>query len=149
MATVLNGGEVISAIANAIYAAVTTQEVKAIYKNKATQGMDKPCVFIQQINQDRLNEMKGRGERIFLYDIRVHPSTDQTQIESWGHAIAEKIMNAITKVTVISKPLKVTKMGYSIQEDVVHILASYKFKVIEQTTPEELMQHLIFTEEVR
>jgi len=135
---VLQGDSIISAISTAIRQRFTEAELAKVYKNKPKQGMVKPCAFIHQINMTQRPELRNRGERNYLIDVRVHPTDKQMDVQSWGRNMAESILSAIDPLMLDDRPLKARSIECRIEEDVLHVIVGYTFKVIkveEDITP--------------
>lgn len=144
----LTGEDVLSGIAVKLSSLPKTDIIK-IYKNKPLQGMVKPCAFLHQIDYAQTSEMRNRANRDYLVDIRVHPDEDEQVIQSWGAKLAEKVISAVSTIDVSSKPVRLKRAEWRIESDVLHVIVSYSFKVIQEvidTTP--FMENLNHTERV-
>lgn len=141
---VLTGEEVVSSVATNIRAAFTTAELKVIYKDTPLQNIKKPYAFIHQINAEHQNEMRGRAEHNFMIDVRVHPEDIQTNIQTWGRAMATKMLDALNTITVSTQSVKSRVIEWRVEDNVLHVIARYAFKVIyvEQSVPD--MENMIY-----
>ena len=167
----LIGEEVISGIAKKLSTNISALELKNIYKNKPQQGMVKPCAFLHQLDYGQTSEMRNRANRDYLVDIRVHPADDEQRIQSWGTKLAEKVISAVSTINIVEeveevtepveeqeevtepvksdKPIRLKRAEWRIESDVLHVIVSYSFKVIqviEDSTP--YMETLDYTERV-
>lgn len=145
----LNGEEVISAISTKISQSFSKSEIKKIYKNKPVQAMERPCVFIHQIDTNNANEMRGRGSRSYLIDVRVHPPSDETLIQSWGIRIGERMKCALNSIIVSGRRLKYSSIECRIEDNVLHCIVVYSFKVLEISIEKEKMEKLKYLGEVK
>lgn len=145
----LTGEDVISGIAKRLSTKISAIELKNIYKNKPQQGMVKPCAFLHQLDYGQTSEMRNRANRDYLVDIRVHPADDEQRIQSWGTKLAEKVISAVSTIDISDKPVRLKRAEWRIEDDVLHVIVSYSFKVIqviEDSTPS--METLDYTERV-
>jgi hypothetical protein len=139
---VLTGEEVVSGVAINVRSAFSEAEIKKIYKNKPVQGMEKPCVFVHQINADQQNELRGRANRNFLIDVRVHPEDSRADVNSWARVIAERVINAINKIQVSGQQVKARSTEWNVTDGVLHVIMGYSFKVVEVAIPYTKMETL-------
>lgn len=146
--SIIIGGEIVSAIAIALRASFNTTELAAIYKNKNQQDFATPCAFIHQINRTHRNLMRGRGERSVIIDVRVHPSKTETKVDAWADVFGDKVANALNKIRVDQLILKTSNLETVVEDDVLHVIASYSFMVKEVALTEDQMQELNIEERV-
>jgi len=125
----LVGDVVVSAISVAIAGGFSSTEIAKIYKNKAVQNMIKPCAFIHQINMVHTPELKERGNRDYLIDIRVHPLDTTLDVDSWARALSEKMIGIIEKITVEGQQVKARPIECRVEDEVLHIIVKYAFKI--------------------
>lgn len=148
MMAVLAGGEVISAVAKKVRAATTTTEIKEIYKNKPKQGMETPCAFIHQIEEQFAPEMRNRGEQFYMIDVRCHPTPTNTTIDTWAQTLATKLLGALETITVSSQTVRARSISWKQEDGVLHFIVSYSFKVAKQPAVITDMEELTITERV-
>lgn len=141
---VLTGEEVVSGVAINVRAAFTTAELKAIYKDTPLQNIKKPYAFIHQINAEHLNEMRGRAEHNFMIDVRVHPEDTQTNIQTWARAVATKMLEALNIITVSGQSVKSRGIEWKVEDDVLHVITRYAYKVIHVEQPVPDMETLLY-----
>lgn len=149
MATALTGTEVISSISKILRAKFTSTEAVKIYKDKPTQGMDKPCFFIEQLNLDTTSEMRARAQKDYLLDIRYHPKDTDTEARTTMNTIAEKLSASVGEIPIVGQAVKNRGMKSNIVDGVLHFIVSYSFKVVEQPEAQPLMETIDITERVR
>ena len=146
---VLTGEEVVSGVARNVRAAFTTTELRAIYKDTPLQNVQKPYAFIHQIQAEHTNEMRGRAEHNFMIDVRVHPTDTQTNIQTWARAVATKLIEALNIITVDLKPVKSRGIEWKVEDDVLHVITRYSYKVIHVEDPVPDMQTLLYGENIK
>lgn len=144
---ILTGEEVVSGVATNIRSAFTSTELVAIYKDSPMQNIKKPYAFIHQIHAEHRNEMVGRGEHHFMVDVRVHPSDAQTNVQTWARSVAYRLVEAINVITISSMPVKSRSMEWRVEENVLHFIVSYTFKVITPPHDTPIMETLEYYSE--
>jgi len=145
----LTGEEIVSAVAVNIVSYFTSIEILRVYKNKPLQNVAKPYAFIQQLNAVHTNELRGRAQRDYLLDIRVHPKDEATDIEVWARKVAEKMIDTLNIITVSNQKVKSRSLEWKTQDGVLHIIVGYAFKVKEVITSNPDMGTLIHREGVK
>lgn len=146
---ILTGEEVVSSIATNIRAIFSTTEIKAIYKDTPLQNIKKPYAFIHQINAEHLNEMRGRAEHNFIIDVRVHPEDNQTNVQTWARAIATKMLEALNIITVSGQPVKSRGIEWKVEDNVLHVITRYSYKVIHVEEPIPDMETLLYNDHIK
>lgn len=129
---VITGNTVVSAIATALRSSFTTEELKNIYRDTPTQGLIAPCAFIQQVNTSFQNELRDRGTRSYLMDIRLHQTQNFDEFETWSRDMSERILYAVNPITIDGlkiKPWLIEMHENTDHNKVMHILVTYNFKV--------------------
>lgn len=126
----LTGEEVVSSISINLRNAFGEQELLRIYKNTAVQGFKKPCAFIHPLDSSSENEMRNRSSWNFLFDVRVHPADEEKDVQSWGRAVGMRLLTALHTVTVSNQTVKAKSASWRIEDNVLHFLVSYGFKVV-------------------
>ena len=126
----LSGEDVVSAISTNIRSMFSKTELKAIYKNSPVQNIQKPYAFIHQINSEHHNLMKNRANWITMLDIRVHPDDGQTDVQSWARGVALKLIDAINIITISGQPVRARSIEWRVEDNVLHFIVSYAFRVI-------------------
>ena len=146
---VLTGEEVVSGVAINVRAAFSTAELKAIYKDTPLQNIKKPYAFIHQINAEHLNEMRGRAEHNFMIDVRVHPEDTQTNIQTWARSIATKLLEALNTITVSGQSVKSRGIEWKVEDNVLHVITRYAYKVIHVEEPIPDMETLLYGDHIK
>lgn len=146
---VLGAEDVVSAVSKNIRSRFSKERIKAIYKNLPQQNIQKPYAFIHQINAQHQNEMRNRANWTFMLDIRVHPQDTQTDIQVWARAIALDLVEAINIITVSGQAVKARSIDCKVEDNVLHCIASYSFKVIRVEDDAPDMQNLLYGEHLK
>lgn len=146
---VLGGEDVVSAVSINIRHRFSKDRIKAIYKNPPQQNIQKPYAFIHQINAQHQNEMRNSANWTFMLDIRVHPQDNQTDIQSWARGVALDLIEAINIITVSGQAVKAKSIEYKVEDNVLHFIVSYSYRVlhIEDDAPD--MQTLLYGEHLK
>lgn len=143
--TILTGDTVVSAISTAIRAGFTTDEIKNIYKNTPKQGLIAPCAFIHLVNTQMQNELRGRGTRSFLFDIRLHQTQDFDNFETWSRNISERLFYVLNPIVIDGlyiKPWRMESRENTDNNKIMHNFFTYNFKVrvIHDEIPMEILE---------
>ena len=147
--SVLSGEDVVSAVSTNIRRRFSKERIKAIYKERPQQNIQKPYAFIHQISAQHENQMRNSANWTFMLDIRVHPQDNQTDIQSWGRAIALDLIEAINIITVSGQAVKTRSIGYKVQDGVLHCIASYSYRVLYLEAEGPNMQNLSYGEHLK
>ena len=145
----LTGEEVVSGVATNIRANFSTAEIRAIYKDTPLQSIKKPYAFIHQVSADHTNEMRGRAEHNFMIDVRVHPEDTQTNIQTWARAVSTKMLEALNIITVSGQAVKSRGIEWKVEDNVLHVIARYAYKVIHVEAPVPDMETLLYGEHIK
>lgn len=146
---VLTGEDVVSAVATRVRSAFSTNEIKAIYKDLPQQNLKKPYAFIHQVNATHTNLLRNRARWGFIIDIRVHPEDERTNVQTWARGIALKLVDAVNTITVDNKPVKSTSLEAKVENNVLHVIASYSYGVIRVEDEMPNMETLTYGDKVK
>lgn len=146
---ILTGEEVVSGVSRNIRAAFTKEELPAIYKDTPIQNVIKPYAFIHQIIAEHSNEMRGRAQHNFIIDVRIHPPDGKTNIQTWARAMATKLLEALNTITVSEQAVKSYGIEWKVEDDVLHFITKYAFKVVHTEEPVPDMQTLEYGENIK
>lgn len=149
MLQALNGQEVASDIAKRLRQRFTTQQFKEIYKDKPVQGMVTPCIFIHLVNTEQTRQMRNYWWREYLIDIRCHPPDMKTNTQTWSSTVAEMVVDCLTTITVSGQPVHCKDSDWHLEDNVLHVMLKYAFRV--RKTAEEIpdMQDLTYGENIK
>lgn len=135
----LTGKEIVSAIAEKIRGEFEDTEILAIYKDTPVQNILKPCMFINIVTSVQTPEMNRRAHRNYMLDIIVTGTDDNTELYTWFSGIAERLFSCIDRILISGQVVKASRLESSIQDDELHVMATYNFKVVKETdTAEEI-----------
>lgn len=147
--SVLGGEDVVSAVSINVRRRFSKERIKAIYKNLPQQNIQKPYAFIHQISAQHQNEMRNRANWTFMLDIRVHPKDNQTDIQSWAREIALDLIESINIITVSGQAVKARSIEYKVEDNVLHCIVSYSYKVLHLEDDVPDMQNLLYGEHLK
>lgn len=145
----LTGEDVVSAVSRQVRSAFSKDDIKAIYKDLPQQNIQKPYAFIHQVSATHTNQLRNRGVWGFIIDIRVHPEDERTDIQTWARGIALRMIEAVNKITIDGKPVKSTSLEYKVEENVLHIIGSYSFRVLQVEDESPDMETMTYGEKVK
>lgn len=146
----LKGEEVVSYISKTLRARFSEEDIAKIYKNKPVQSMTTPCIFIHSVETSHDSDVGNYAWWTDIIDIRCHPSKLCTNVHSWARKIGPIICDCVSKVTISGQPVKAKSISWRVEDNVVHITASYRYRVIavsDYTGP--VMEELIIDESVK
>ena len=146
---VLGGEDVVSAVCINVRQRFSKEKIKAIYKNLPQQNIQKPYAFIHQINAQHENQMRNSANWTFMLDIRVHPKDNQTDVQSWAREIALNLIEAINIITVSGQAVKARSIEYKVEDEVLHFIVSYSYRVIHTEDSAPDMQNLLYGEHLK
>ena len=130
----LTGKEIVSAIAENIRKEFEDTEILAIYKDTPVQNITKPCMFINIVTSVQTPEMNKRAHRNYMLDIIVTGADDNTELYTWFSGISERLFSCIDRITISNQMVKASRLESSIQDNELHVMATYNFKVVKQET---------------
>lgn len=145
----IDGTEIVSAVAIKLREHFTTSEIPNIYKDKPVQGMEKPCLFIQIVNDQSVRYTKNSFMRSYMIDVRFHPKDDDNMKDTTCSRISTSILDAVNTVNVSGLPVKAYEMNCRIEEEVLHCITTYRFKANEIEESLTKMKNLDLTEGVK
>lgn len=128
--TPLNGLEVVTAITTALRAAFTTQQIVEIYKNPQNQNFKTPSITVSYVNLGHDAELKGTAKKSFIVDIRAHPTATQPDVYTWAATIADKVIETIRYIDIDGDLIKPYNLETNLTDNVLHVIASYSFRVV-------------------
>ena len=147
--TALTGQEVVSEIATRLRARFSKSEIAEIYKDKPVQSMTTPCIFIHTVETTHTPQMRGYAQWDYIIDIRCHPRKMRTNIHTWARGLAVMILDAVETLTVLNQPVKSKGASWRVEDDVLHVLVNYGFRVRKATEDIPDMQTLTYGERIK
>lgn len=145
----LTGQEVVSNIATRLRSRFSETEFAEIYKDKPVQSMKTPCIFIHSVETTHTPELGNYGWWDHIIDIRCHPGRMQTNIQTWARALGPMIVDCVERITVDNQQVKSRNITWRVEDGVLHVIGTYRFRVVRK--PEEVpdMQTLIYGERIK
>ena len=145
----LTGQEVVSAISEQLRNRFTEQQIAKIYKDKPVQQMALPCIFIHEVNAGHRPEFRNRGWWDYIIDIRCHPETMRTNINTWGRGLAVMILETVEHIEVSGQRVKIQDAEWKIEDGVLHVIVKYSFRVYRVGEEVPDMQTLTYGERIK
>lgn len=149
MAEVLTGQEIVSDISTRLRNRFTTTQFKEIYKDTPVQGASPPYIFIHSVDTEHIHQLRGYGWRNYIVDIRCHPAKMQTNVQTWGRGVAEMVMDCLDTLTVDGQQVRAGDIEWKVEENVLHVIFKYGFRVrkVPDVIPD--MQTLTYGEHIK
>lgn len=145
----LTGQEVVSELAKQLRSRFSEQEFTEIYKDKPVQSMKTPCIFIHSVETIHTPELRNYAWWDNIIDIRCHPGKMRTDIQTWARSLGPMILDCVAQVTVVGQKVKAKNATWRVEDDVLHVIIKYSYRVIRK--PEEVpdMETLIYGEKIK
>lgn len=145
----LTGQEVVSGLAKQLRSRFSEQEFTEIYKDKPVQSMKTPCIFIHSVESIHTPELRNYAWWDNIIDIRCHPGKMRTDIHTWARSLGPMILDCVAQVTVAGQPVKAKNATWRVEDDVLHVIVKYSYRVMRK--PEEVpdMETLIYGERIK
>lgn len=138
MSKILDGTEIISALATKLRNEFTTSEIQAIYKDTPIQNILKPCIFLNMVTVVQNPLMRNRRNRNYVVDIIVTGSDDNTELRTWFTQILEKLFRIVDTIIIDNQVIKLKQGDSNIENDELHLVVTYEFGVIKQADNENV-----------
>lgn len=138
MNKILEGTEVISALATNIRNAFTTTEIQAVYKDTPVQNMLKPCIFLNMVSTIQQPRIQQKSNRTYIIDIIVTGTDDNTELKTWFTMINERLLRVVDKITISEQVVRMTQGEANIENDELHLIVTYNFDVIKQSDDDKV-----------
>ena len=147
--TVLTGQEVVSAIATQLRSRFSEQEFAKIYKDKPVQSMVTPCAFIHSVETSHTADIGNYAWWNETIDIRCHPGKMRTDVSTWARTLGPMIVNCVERISISGQQVKAFNMRWRVEDNVLHVYGSYKYRVKRMTEQEVLMQTLKYGQTIK
>ena len=138
MSKILEGTEVISALATKIRDGFSTTEIQAVYKDTPTQNILKPCIFLNMVSTIQLPMVNRRSTRTYTTDINVTGADDNTELRTWFTKINEQLLRIVDKIIISDQVVKMVQGEANIENNELHLIVTYNFDVIKQSDDDEI-----------
>lgn len=145
----LTGQEVVSAISVKLRNRFTKEQIAKIYKDKPMQQMTLPCIFIHEVDATYRPELRNRGWWDYIIDIRCHPDTMRTNINTWGRGLAVMILETVEYIEVSGQRVKTQEVEWKMEDGVLHVIVKYSFRVYRTGDEVPDMQTLTHGERIK
>lgn len=129
----LTGEEIPSAISQILSNNFNQDEIKTIYINKPEQFAEesKPYAFVSVATVLQTRDLKPHSNRSYIVTVRVHPKTYQSDINTWGLKLGEKLLYHLKDITVKDYPVRAISMEYRLVDEVLVFDATYRLRVVD------------------
>ena len=138
MSKILEGTEVISALATKIRDGFSTTEIQAVYKDTPTQNILKPCIFLNMVSIIQLPRINRKSNRNYTIDIIVTGADNNTELRTWFTQILEKLFRIVDTIIIDNQVIKLKQGDSNIENDELHLVVTYEFGVIKQADDENV-----------
>ena len=145
----LTGQEVVSELSTRLRSRFSQNEFAEIYKDKPVQSMKTPCIFIHLVETTHTPDLKDYAWWSHIVDIRCHPGKMQTNIHTWARSLGPMIIACVDRLNVAGQLVKAHDVSWRVEDDVLHVLLRYRYRIVR--TPEEIpdMQTLTYGERIK
>ena len=148
MAT-LTGQEVVSEIGKRLRTRFSENEFAEVYKDKPVQSMKTPCIFLHSVETSHTPDMGRYAWWDHIIDIRCHPGRMQTNVHTWARNLGPMILSIVSKIDVAGQQIKVRDASWKVEDDVLHVIVKYKYRVIATADDVPDMQTLTYGERIK
>ena len=145
----LTGQEVVSAIAKKLRSRFSDKDIAEIYKDKPVQSMKTPCIFIHSVETTHTPERGGYAWWDNIIDIRCHPGRMQTNIHTWARSLALMILECVEGLTVDGQQVKARNATWRVEDDVLHVILPYRYRVFQVPDDHPDMQTLAYGQKIK
>lgn len=140
----LTGQETVSDIAKRLRSRFSVKEFAEIYKDKPVQSMKTPCIFIHLVETTHAPDLGNYAWWDHIIDIRCHPGRMQTNIHTWARSLGPMIVDCVGRITVDNQQVKAKDATWRIEDDVLHVIVKYHFRVLQKPEDVPDMQTLTY-----
>ena len=145
----LTGQEIVSALAKQLRSRFSDKEFAEIYKDKPVQSMKTPCIFIHSVETIHTPDTRRYAWWDHVIDIRCHPGKMRTDIHSWARLLGPMIMDCVTYVTVDGQQVKIKGATWRVEDDVLHVVGTYSYRVLQTRDEVPDMETLTYGERIK
>lgn len=156
--SILLGNEVVSSISKNIYNAIergdisNVTEIATLYKDTPVQGMNTPCAFIESVSTEHVLEIQNYAMWHYIIDVRCHPNPKNMGgkgVQSWARQLAVKLLDCIDRITVSDQQVRAKSVEWRVEDGVLHLLSTYRFRVTKEKEEGPIMETLSQTSRTR
>lgn len=145
----LTGQEVVSEIAKRLRRRFSNKEFAEIYKDKPVQSMKTPRIFIHSVETIHTPELRNYAWWDHVLDIRCHPSKMRTDIHTWARSLGPMIIDCVCNLTVGDQKVRVKNATWRVEDDVLHVIVTYSYRVLQKLEEVPDMQTLTYGERIK
>lgn len=145
----LTGQEIVSDAAKRLRSRFSKTEFAEIYKDKPVQSMKTPCIFIHSVESAHNPELRGYAWWDHIIDIRCHPGRMQTDIHTWARTLGPMIVECVQHLTVHNQRVKSRGATWRVENDVLHVVMSYRYRVLQTSEDVPNMQTLTYGRRIK
>lgn len=145
----LTGQEVVSEIAKRLRSRFSTQEFAEIYKDTPMQSMKTPCIFIHQVETIHTPDLRNYAWWDHIIDIRCHPGKMRTDIHTWARSLGPMILESVATITVSEQQVKTKNATWKVEDNVLHVIVKYSFRVLHKAEEIPDMETLTYGERLK
>lgn len=145
----LTGQEVVSELATRLRSRFSDKEFAEIYKDKPVQSMKTPCIFIHSVETIHTPELRRYAWWDHVIDIRCHPGRMQTNIQTWARSLGPMILDCVQNITVAEQQVKAKNATWRVEDDVLHVVVSYGYRVLQKAEEIPDMRTLTYGERIK
>lgn len=144
----LTGQEVVSAIAKKLRNRFSIKEIAEIYKDKPVQSMKTPCIFIHSVETTHTPDLRNYAWWDHVIDIRCHPGKMCTDIHTWARSLGPMIVDCVSYLS-IDGVVKAKNATWRVEENVLHVILNYSFRVMQTLEEVPDMKTLTYGERIK
>lgn len=145
----LTGQEVVSELARRLRNRFSEKEFAEIYKDKPVQSMKTPCIFIHSVETIHTPDIRNYAWWDHVIDIRCHPGRMRTDIHTWARSLGPMIVNGVCSITVDNQQVRVKNATWRVEDDVLHVTATYSYRVMQKLEEVPDMKTLTYGERIK
>ena len=145
----LTGQEIVSDIAKRLRSKFSEKEFAEIYKDKPVQSMKTPCIFIHSVETTFTPEFGNYAWFNCILDIRCHPGRMCTNVHTWARSLTPIIIECVERITIDKQEVRVTSANSRVEDDVLHVVVNYKFRVINKPGDAPNMETLTYGQKIK
>ena len=145
----LTGQEIVSDIAKRLRSKFSEKEFAEIYKDKPVQSMKTPCIFIHSVETNFTPELGNYAWFSCILDIRCHPGRMCTNVHTWARSLIPIIVECVERITVDKQQVRATSANSRVEDDVLHVVVSYRFRVINKPGDAPNMETLTYGQKIK
>lgn len=145
----LTGQEVVSELAKRLRHRFSITEFVEIYKDKPVQSAKTPYIFIHSIETTHTPELRNYAKWDHIIDIRCHPGRMQTNIQTWACSLGPMIVDCVQQITISNQQVKVKDATWRVENDVLHVVVTYSYRVVQKSEEVPNMETLTYGERIK